>query len=417
MARIWMAVVVVLSSSFCGAVQAQDGSGPVDTAAPGVLLAEGFGAAGWQNRWPGPLSPGPDTAVVTPPATPDGSPAALYIPGVAGKNFPGPGGSGAGAWGEYSPAGFQAAGTGVDVTFFRFYFYMAVGSRLADQLKLVGVYADNNMDVPTGRSGIQPDGTNYARVMLALQPDFTVHFYVYHMDQGGTYGNRWNTDIKLVPGQWYCLELGAGLGTPNGRDGWVRAWVNGVDAGGAHTDVRFRTITGVKFNTWTLECYHGGSESYPQDQDAYMDNVVIVGDPPALVSIGPSNGAGTPVTGATTGGATTGGATTGGTGGGGTGVVPIFPTTGGTGQIVGTTAGTTGGGTTVGAGSTGATGTPWTVEDPGLSTNTLFTGFPDGSGGGGGGNGGGDGPNCGLIGLEFLLCLLAIPLARRCWKI
>lgn len=185
-----------------------------------------------------------------------------------GRNFPDNG------WGEYSPLVYGAPGSGVDETFFRFYIFLQKPFEISDQLKLVGVYADTNRNVPTGRAGIQPDGTNYSRVMLALSPNLMLHFYVYHMDQGGTFGSIWNSRFILVPGTWYCLELQASLNTPGMSNGRVRAWVNGALVG-ERDNIQFRTAASLKFHTWTLEAYHGGSQSYPQDVTTYMDNVVI----------------------------------------------------------------------------------------------------------------------------------------------
>jgi hypothetical protein len=360
-------LAVVLSVCFCSlAVHAQDGGGPAEAglAAPPVLLWEGFETANWRDTWPRRQwqAPGPNT-VGTPVFS---GAAALVFNCRAGNNFPDDG------IGEYAPLAFQSPGTGIDETFMRFYIYLESGFQVGSQLKLVGMYADTNRDVPTGRSGIRPTGTNYARAMLALGANSTdLHLYVYHMDQAGSYGDRISTTGNVSPGTWHALELGVKLNTPGASDGRVGAWLDGVAVGG-RSDLRFRTADTLKIHTYTLECYHGGNDPFPRDERVFMDNVVV-----SAAYIGPSGAAGA------------GGGNLGGLGlPGGT-----TPTTGGTTNPWGGTTGTTTGTTT-----TAPTGQILTDPFWVNTSNVPYTRT--------GGSGSGEGEEgCGATGMECLLAL------------
>jgi hypothetical protein len=67
------------------------------------------------------------------------------------------------------------------------------------------------------------------------------------------------------------------LNTPGKYDGEVVAWANGKIAA-QRRKLRFRDIDALKIRRFTFDAYFGGalaSDTPPQDQRIYIDNLVI----------------------------------------------------------------------------------------------------------------------------------------------
>ena len=102
--------------------------------------------------------------------------------------------------------------------------------------------------------------------------------YCYHADMAGQYGDSWvwgRGALGLLENdRWYCIEQQIKLNTPGGKDGELRAWIDGRPAF-EKTDIRFRTVAELKIEQVWMNVYHGGKEPSPREQHLYIDNVVV----------------------------------------------------------------------------------------------------------------------------------------------
>lgn len=65
--------------------------------------------------------------------------------------------------------------------------------------------------------------------------------------------------------------------TPGKKDGQIKAWLNGTQIGNIER-LRFRDVSAVKIQRFTVENYFGGnnvSDTSPKDQRIYIDNYVV----------------------------------------------------------------------------------------------------------------------------------------------
>ncbi len=110
---------------------------------------------------------------------------------------------------------------------------------------------------------------------------FKVAFYVYHMDQPGSYGETlyW-TDAWVMKGEWACIEMQlAGNKVSSGnvanKDGILRGWING-NLKYERTNLRWFNGTRIDdIEDMDAFIYTGGSNVVPFNSYGYIDNVVI----------------------------------------------------------------------------------------------------------------------------------------------
>ncbi len=128
--------------------------------------------------------------------------------------------------------------------------------------------------VPPVCPGVRANGSNKFTVLLDTwrprervpSPGHLVT-YVYHMDQGGRWGDQFFPSGRLNPpgrqlfgehfvprpdfiperGRWYCYELMVKANTPGQRDGRIAFWVDGKVAAD-FPNLRFRNVTSLKSN-------------------------------------------------------------------------------------------------------------------------------------------------------------------------
>ncbi len=111
--------------------------------------------------------------------------------------------------------------------------------------------------------------------------------YVYHLGQGGNYGNTWAWNMGnaalLKNNIWYCIEQFVQLNTPGEADGVLIAWLDGRKVF-ERKNLQFRTSYALKIEEVWMNIYHGGLDPSPIEQTAYIDNFVVAKD-----YIGPVN--------------------------------------------------------------------------------------------------------------------------------
>lgn len=111
--------------------------------------------------------------------------------------------------------------------------------------------------------------------------------YVYHLGQGGNYGNTWAWNMGgaalLKNNIWYCIEQFVRLNTPGEADGVLIAWLDGKKVF-ERKNLQFRTSNILKIEEVWMNIYHGGLDPSPFEQTVYIDNFVVAKD-----YIGPVN--------------------------------------------------------------------------------------------------------------------------------
>ncbi|MBI2895679.1 MAG: hypothetical protein HYY06_19130, partial [Deltaproteobacteria bacterium] len=267
-----------------------------------ILLFEDFESADFGSSWPTywGAPPGPDT--VSDPVWAGSR--ALIINSFAGEHYSDGGG-------EYAP--FTGAGEGVDEIYMRLYIFLEDGYSLGtcNQLKLFAIKGGASIDQTYGGAGVVPTGYDKMAVVLAIDNDWALHFYTYHMDQASVWGDYQYLSTAgqayLEAGRWVELEVGVKLNTPGQADGVIRGWVDGVLRGEVR-GLRFRLVNDVKIRRLDIEQYWGGGgpeNTSPVNQSAFIDNVVV-SNLPVGSSSGDGGGGDTGGTDAGTGGDTGG---------------------------------------------------------------------------------------------------------------
>jgi hypothetical protein len=256
-----------------------------------LLLFEDFEAtdfgSGWPVYWGG--APGPGTV---------GSPSPDVFAGARSLALQGQaGGHESVGAGEYVPE------TAIDAeVYFRLYYRLQDGFSMGtcNQLKLFGIRGGATIEDTYGGAGTAPDGTDKFSALLGIHNAMDLHFYYYHPEQPGIYGENTDCDLAgsaftLVPGRWYCLELMLRANTPGQHDGQLRAWVDDVLVGRVD-DLRFRDDAGMKIRRFTVLSYFGGSgdaNTSPTDQQTFVDNLVISHERVGCLRSGPLDGGAT----------------------------------------------------------------------------------------------------------------------------
>ena len=174
-----------------------------------------------------------------------------------------------------------------DVAYFRLYLRLQDGfsTGTADQVKLISMRGAVDIERSYGGAGRRPreSGTDGFAADLCIDNSRSLHFYYYHLDQRGGYGDFASCKLsffrsaKISPGKWYCLELMLRNNIPRQKNGQLSAWLDGQLIG--HVErIRFRNIEKVKIQRFAVYHYFGGSDYWdasPKDQRIYIDNVVI----------------------------------------------------------------------------------------------------------------------------------------------
>jgi hypothetical protein len=267
-----MAVALTLP---CGASRAWDGSQTPEVGLDTnqLVLFEDFETPDFGSRWPVHWGspPGPDT-VSAPPENVFGGSRSLVLQGSSGVH------ESAGS-GEYVPEVPVD-----DVAYFRLHYRLQDGFSMGtcNQLKLFGIRGGATIEDTYGGAGTAPDGTDKFSALLGIHNAMDLHFYYYHPDQPGIYGENTDCDLggtvfTFSPGRWYCLELMLKANTAGQRDGALKAWVDDTLVGQVD-NLRFRDAQGMKLRRFTVLSYFGGAgdqNTSPTDQQTFVDNVVI----------------------------------------------------------------------------------------------------------------------------------------------
>jgi hypothetical protein len=257
-------------------VKTWDGSPDLEPGLNGsdILLYEDFEAPNYQDQWPvywgKPVGAG---IVSTPSKYVFAGKRSAYLEAQKGRH------DGVG-YGEYVPR------TPIDnVVYVRIYLRLADDFSMgtANQLKLFSIRAGAELKNTYGGAGKRPNGQDKFSVTLALDNWRKLHFYVYHPDQWGGYGDwvycqtSFFRKAGLSRGKWYCIELMLKNNSPGKKDGQIKAWLDGTQIGKIEK-VRFRDVSAVKISRFTVENYFGGnnvSDTSPKDQRIYIDNYVV----------------------------------------------------------------------------------------------------------------------------------------------
>jgi len=172
-----------------------------------------------------------------------------------------------------------------DVAYFRLYLRLQDGfsTGTTNQVKLIGMRGAVDIESAYGGAGTRATGTDGFSVALCIDTSRNLHFYYYHPDQWGGWGDITYCKIsffkraKISPGKWYCLELMLRNNIPGQKNGQLSAWLDGKLVGNVER-LRFRDIEKVKIQRFNVQNYFGGGEymhTSPKDQRIYIDNLVI----------------------------------------------------------------------------------------------------------------------------------------------
>jgi len=257
-------------------VKTWDGSPDLEPGLNGsdILLYEDFEPPNYQDQWPvywnEPVGAG---TVSSPPKYVFAGKRSAYLEAEKGRHE-------SLGNGEYVPR------TPIDdVAYVRTYLRLADDFSMgtSQQLKLLSIKGGAKPENAYGGAGKKPTGQDKFGVTLALDNWMKLHFYLYHPDQRGVYGDwiycqpSFFRKAGLSRGKWHCLELMLKNNTPGKKDGQIKAWLDGVQIGKIEK-LRFRDVSAVKIRRFTVENYFGGnnvSDTSPKDQRIYIDNYVV----------------------------------------------------------------------------------------------------------------------------------------------
>jgi hypothetical protein len=257
-------------------VKTWDGSPDLEPGLNGsdILLYEDFEAPNYQDQWPvywgRPVGAG---TVSTPSKYVFAGKRSAFLEVPKGRHE-------SLGYGEYVPR------TPIDdVVYVRMYLRLADDFSMgtANQLKLLSIKGGAKPENAYGGAGKKPTGQDKFSVTLGLDNWMKLHFYLYHPDQWGGYGNwiycqtSFFRKAGLSRGKWYCIQLMLKNNTPGEKDGQIKAWLDGTQIGKIEK-LRFRDVSTVKIRRFTVENYFGGanvSDTSPKDQRIYIDNYVV----------------------------------------------------------------------------------------------------------------------------------------------
>lgn len=146
-----------------------------------------------------------------------------------------------------------------------------------------------------GWGGRESDGTNgwSARGIFAPTEDTTgdkwspgsadprtvpieIGYYVYHADQGGSYGDGEGWGVELERGRWYKIDQYVKMNTPGQNDGVLRGAVDG-DVVYEKSNFKFREsgYDNIRIEDYWFNLYYGGGWESPSDNYVYFDELKI----------------------------------------------------------------------------------------------------------------------------------------------
>ena len=160
--------------------------------------------------------------------------------------------------------------------------------------KLLGLAGGPNYTFPAG--GEDPDGANgfSARMMFlrgATPEAGRLQQYVYHTDLATEFPGESdglvctidNNRFQNKRAEWYTITNRVKMNTPGKRDGFIKAYINGVFAG-EKTDYNFRNVGTYGINALMVNVYAGGGgREWSLSADGYVDlDDIVVRRPPAM---------------------------------------------------------------------------------------------------------------------------------------
>jgi len=186
-----------------------------------------------------------------------------------------------------------------DVAYFRLYLRMQDGfsTGTSEQVKLMAIRGAVDIENSYGGAGEAPGESDMDGFSadLCIDGARNLHFYYYHFDQAGDWGDitycktSFFRGATISPGKWYCLEFMLRTNVPRQKNGQLSAWLDGKLIG--HVEkIRFRNSEKVKIQRLAVYSYFGGSDyedASPKDQRIYVDNVVISRSPIGCLVLNP----------------------------------------------------------------------------------------------------------------------------------
>ena len=136
--------------------------------------------------------------------------------------------------------------------------------------------------------GVKPDGTDRWTGGLAWGINGAIYNYVYHANQGSTWGDSlWWDDgpdgkVYFQKGKWNRVEIYYKMNTPGVLDGRIKGWLNGKLALDTNRPM-FRMPGGehLTIGAIAMASSYGGDSTYAPttDQHIYFDNFVVSTQP------------------------------------------------------------------------------------------------------------------------------------------
>ena len=175
-----------------------------------------------------------------------------------------------------------------EVAYFRLYLRLQDGfsTGTTNQVKLISMRGGVDLESTYGGAGSKSTGAKFS-VDLCMDGARSLHFYYYHPDQQGGWGDiaycktSFFRSAKISPGKWYCLELMLRNNIPRQKNGQLSAWLDGKLIGNVER-LRFRDTGESKIRRFAVYSYFGGDNAWqtsPKDQRIYIDNLVISRQP------------------------------------------------------------------------------------------------------------------------------------------
>ena len=176
-----------------------------------------------------------------------------------------------------------------DVAYFRLYMRLQDGfsTGATNQVKLISMRGGVDLKSTYGGAGTKSTGRDKFSVDLCIGNSRSLHFYYYHADQLGGWGDFAYCKLsffryaKISAGKWYCIELMLKNNTPRQKNGQLSAWLDGKLIGDVEK-LRFRDTEEGKICRFAVYNYFGGNNAFqtsPKDQRIYVDNLVISRNP------------------------------------------------------------------------------------------------------------------------------------------
>ncbi len=171
------------------------------------------------------------------------------------------------------------------VAYFRLYLRLqdSFSTGSTNQVKLISIRGGVDLERTYGGAGTRSTGRDKFSVDLCIDGSRSLHFYYYHPDQLGGWGDVTYCKLssfrsaKISAGKWCCLELMLKNNIPRQKNGKLAAWLDGQLVGNVER-LRFRDTEESKIRRFAVYNYFGGDNSWqtsPKDQRVYIDNIVI----------------------------------------------------------------------------------------------------------------------------------------------